>query len=102
WGFYRYHQLADTVPMPTSLDLNDLDPATLQAYTDALKNALLVEYREIFLATALVCAVGAVIAATALRSRSRVALDSIGSDRAADRSVEPASPQRGPAAPSEQ
>jgi MFS transporter, DHA2 family, triacylglyceride efflux pump len=99
WGFYRYHQLADAVPMPTGIDLNDLDPAKLQAYTDALKNALLVEYREIFLATALVCAVGAVIAATALRARSRVALDTIGSDRAADRSVGSASSQRGSAEP---
>jgi hypothetical protein len=61
-----------------------------------------VEYREIFLATALVCAVGAVIAATALRARSRATLDTIGSDHAADRSVESASPQRGPAAPSGQ
>jgi MFS family permease len=102
WGFYRYHQLADAVPMPTGLDLDNLDPAKLRAYTDALKNALLVEYREIFLATALVCGVGAVIAATALRARSRATLDTIGSDHAADRSVESASPQRGPAAPSGQ
>ena len=81
WGFYRYHELADAVPPPTGVRIDDVDPAKLQAYADALKEALLVEYREIFLATALVCAVGALVAATALRARAPVPLDTIGSDQ---------------------
>jgi MFS family permease len=63
WGLHRFHQLTRDLVPPLPFGT---DPATfsreLAAYRRALSAALHVEYREIFLITATVCLVGAVVA----------------------------------------
>jgi MFS family permease len=64
WGLHRFHQLTRDLVPPLPFGA---DPAAfareLAAYRRALAAALHVEYREIFLITAAVCLVGAVLAA---------------------------------------
>jgi MFS family permease len=62
WGLHRFQSLTaklDT-PLPFGLDPADYR-AKLSAYQVALKAALQTEYREIFLATAGVCVLGALL-----------------------------------------
>jgi MFS family permease len=62
WGLHRFQSLTaklDT-PLPFGLDPADYR-AKLAAYQVALKTALQTEYREIFLATAGVCVLGALL-----------------------------------------
>jgi MFS family permease len=63
WGLHRFQSLTaklDT-PLPFGLDPADYQ-AKLAVYQLAVKAALHTEYREIFLATAAVCLLGAVLA----------------------------------------
>jgi MFS family permease len=63
WGLHRFQQLTTDLVPPLPFGL---DPATfareLADYRRALSAALHVEYREIFLITATVCLVGAIVA----------------------------------------
>jgi MFS transporter, DHA2 family, triacylglyceride efflux pump len=62
WGLYRFHQL--TAHLNTPLPINKTAAqfaAEEAAYEKALFHALQQEYRSIFFATAIVCAVGAAI-----------------------------------------
>ncbi len=72
WGFYRYHELVDAIPPPSGIDFG---------YAIAVRQALLVEYREIFLATAAVCVLGALVALAALRLPAPAPVDKIGADQ---------------------
>lgn len=60
WGLYRFGVLtADlATPLPIGMDEEQFR-AALADYEVALSDALLTEYREIFLITAVICAVGA-------------------------------------------
>lgn len=68
WGLHRYEELTAglTVPLPFGLSEEEFD-RRLEAYEQTINAALLVEFQEIFVGTAVVCAVGALIAAVALR-----------------------------------
>lgn len=63
WGLHRFHQLTADLPVPLPFGV---DPAVFQrrlaAYERALQRALHVEYREIFLIAAAICAAGALVA----------------------------------------
>ena len=64
WGLHRFQSLTaklDT-PLPFGVDPAEYR-ARLEAYQLALQAALRTEYREIFLATAAICVLGAVLAA---------------------------------------
>jgi MFS family permease len=70
WGLHRFHTLTATVDTPLPFGVS---PAVFQRelarYEAALKSALLTEYREIFLCTAVICVVGAACAALVGRRR---------------------------------
>ncbi len=63
WGLHRFHSLtADLdVPLPFGKD-PAVAAAEIAQYQAAVKGALLTQYTDIFLITAVVCAVGAVVA----------------------------------------
>jgi MFS family permease len=61
WGFHRFRQLTATLNTPLPFGLSDEEARRqMAAYEHALTTALRTEYREIFLATAAVCVLGAV------------------------------------------
>ncbi len=62
WGLHRFRTLTASLdtPLPFGVDPAEYR-AKLAAYETALKAALQTEYREIFLATAGVCVVGALL-----------------------------------------
>ncbi|HEX4701959.1 MAG TPA: MFS transporter [Pseudonocardiaceae bacterium] len=70
WGLHRFHALTATLntPLPFGVTV-DVFKRELAVYETALKAALLTEYREIFLVTAGICVVGAVLAALVGRHR---------------------------------
>jgi MFS family permease len=71
WGLHRFHALTATLDTPLPIGVSMTQYAReLADYTRALKAALLTEYREIFRATAVICAVGAVFAGFLGRSRT--------------------------------
>jgi MFS family permease len=60
WGLYRFGVLTATLNTPLPIGVTqDQYAAQLADYTRALSAALLTEYREIFLVTAVMCVVGA-------------------------------------------
>lgn len=62
WGFYRYHQLISDVVPPLPINMTASEYATAVAeYTQALQQALRDAQAEIFLATAVLCLLAAVI-----------------------------------------
>lgn len=75
WGLHRFHQLtADlTPPLPIGMTAAEFQRASA-AYTEALRAALRTQYAEVFLITAALCVVGALIC-LALPRRDRAAVD---------------------------
>jgi MFS family permease len=68
WGLRRFRELTATLntPLPFGMPAEEYQ-RQLAVYQRAVQDALLVQYREIFLATAVICLLGALIAlATAL------------------------------------
>jgi MFS family permease len=63
WGLHRFRALTATLntPLPFGLPPEEYQ-RQLAAYRIAVQDALLTQYREIFLATALICLLGALIA----------------------------------------
>jgi hypothetical protein len=71
WGLHRFHTLTATLDTPLPFGVSAAEfRRQLAGYESALKAALLTEYREIFLATAVICAVGAALAVFIGRSGS--------------------------------
>jgi MFS family permease len=63
WGLHRFHELTARVPTPLPFGVPPPEyRRQVSAYRDAVDAALRLEYREIFLATAVLCVVGAVLA----------------------------------------
>ncbi|GHJ49661.1 major facilitator superfamily protein [Catellatospora sp. TT07R-123] len=63
WGLYRFQQFTADLDTPFPFGLTEDEyRRQLAAYTAALQDALRAEYREIFVATSVICLVGAVIA----------------------------------------
>ncbi|WP_308198371.1 MFS transporter [Actinomadura terrae] len=63
WGFYRFHALTADLRTPLPFGISDAEfERQLKIYDVALRAALRTEYREIFLITAGLCALGAVLA----------------------------------------
>jgi MFS family permease len=71
WGLHRFHQLtADLIPpLPFGLTEEEFNRQT-ETYTLALREALRGEYHEIFLVTAALCLVGALIGLVLGRRRA--------------------------------
>src|SRR5262249_35714970 len=63
WGLHRFQELTAglATPLPFGISKQEYDQR-LAAYTDALHAALRLEYRDIFLITAAICALGAGLA----------------------------------------
>ncbi|MEV0268329.1 MFS transporter [Hamadaea sp. NPDC050747] len=60
WGFHRFRELTATLNTPLPFGVSEEDfQRQLTAYEQALRAALQTEYREIFLATAAICVLGA-------------------------------------------
>lgn len=71
WGLHRFHSLTATLDTPLPFGVGaDVYRRQLATYEAALKIALRTEYREIFLCTAVICVVGAVLAALVGRART--------------------------------
>jgi MFS family permease len=63
WGLHRFQQFTADLPTPLPFGMTETEYKTkLAAYQSALDVALRTEYREIFLITAGVCAVGMLLA----------------------------------------
>lgn len=63
WGLHRFRELTATLNTPLPFGVPPQEYQRLLAdYQLAVQDALLVQYREIFLATALICLLGALIA----------------------------------------
>ncbi|MEU7868374.1 MFS transporter [Dactylosporangium sp. NPDC049140] len=63
WGLHRFHELTAHLNFPLVFGKSpDEQRRLLDAYKGALQAALRTEYREIFLATAVICVLGAVCA----------------------------------------
>lgn len=62
WGLHRFHTLTAhlATPLPFGKPLAEI-ARELAAYRGAISNALLTEYREIFLVTSITCVLGALI-----------------------------------------
>jgi MFS family permease len=71
WGLHRFNTLTATLDTPLPFGVSpDAYRRQLAAYETALRVALRTEYREIFLCTAVICVVGAVLAALVGRDRT--------------------------------
>ncbi|MEV8511016.1 MFS transporter [Dactylosporangium sp. NPDC051484] len=63
WGLHRFHELTAQLNFPLVFGKSaDEQRRLMDEYKDALQSALRTEYREIFLATAAICALGAACA----------------------------------------
>ncbi len=70
WGLHRFHTLTASVDTPLPFGVTAaVFRRELVAYEAALRGALLTEYREIFLVTAVICVVGAAFAGLVGRGR---------------------------------
>ncbi|HEY3751795.1 MAG TPA: MFS transporter [Pseudonocardiaceae bacterium] len=70
WGLHRFQVLTSTVDTPLPFGVSAaVFRKELAGYEAVLRGALLTEYREIFLCTAVICVVGAVFAALVGRTR---------------------------------
>lgn len=64
WGLHRFQTLTSTVDTPLPFGVStQVFQRELAHYEAVLRGALLTEYREIFLATSVICLAGAVLAA---------------------------------------
>lgn len=73
WGLHRFQELTARLDTPLPFGLTEAEfRAKLAVYNAAVREALRVEYREMFLATAALCAFG-VLVALALGRRHRAA-----------------------------
>jgi MFS family permease len=72
WGLHRFRELTATLntPLPFGLPAEEYE-RQLAAYRLAVQDALLTQYREVFLATALICLLGALIALATSPDRPR-------------------------------
>jgi MFS family permease len=63
WGLHRFQSLTSALyaPLRILLPSQEAYDQALTAYTDAVRQALLTEYSEIFVVTAVICVVGAVL-----------------------------------------
>jgi multidrug resistance protein len=88
WGFYRFRQLtADlNTPLPFGVSQQEF-VKQMAAYEQALQAALRVEYKEIFLATVVICVLGALtgllLGRRGVRADSAGAVSAVGGDLAA-------------------
>ncbi|HEV3362293.1 MAG TPA: MFS transporter [Pseudonocardiaceae bacterium] len=76
WGLHRFAGLTANLNTPLPFGISSAEfHRELAAYETAIRAALLAEYREIFLVTAVVCGVGAIFAAfvSSYRSSPRAA-----------------------------
>jgi hypothetical protein len=65
WGFYRFQSLTARLDTPLPFGVDPQEYARrLAAYRDAVNAALHTEYTEIFLITAVLCALAAALALT--------------------------------------
>ncbi|HTF09771.1 MAG TPA: MFS transporter [Asanoa sp.] len=63
WGLHRFQELTHDLVLPLGFGVDAATAqAQLTAYREAVSAALRQEYREIFLATAVLCALGALVA----------------------------------------
>lgn len=70
WGLHRFHTLTASLNTPLPFGVSEQRyRAEVADYTRALHTALLTEYREIFLCTAVICVIGAGLAALIGRAR---------------------------------
>jgi MFS transporter, DHA2 family, triacylglyceride efflux pump len=66
WGFYRFQSLTKDLHTPLPFGVPEAEARRqIEAYRDALQDALRTEYREIFLITAALCVLGALLAVRA-------------------------------------
>ena len=72
WGLHRFHELTADLdsPLPFGKPAEVIE-REIAVYEQALKEALLTQYREIFLITAVSCVVGAVLALLITRRRTQ-------------------------------
>ncbi|HEX3790738.1 MAG TPA: MFS transporter [Pseudonocardiaceae bacterium] len=76
WGLHRFQTLTAALDTPLPIGVSAaVYRRQLADYEVALKGALLTEYREIFLCTAVICVVGAVLAGFVGRARRAVSAD---------------------------
>ena len=62
WGLHRFQELTRGVALPLGIGLSDAEQqALVDKYNAAIDAALQTEYREIFLATAVLCVLGALV-----------------------------------------
>jgi MFS family permease len=75
WGLHRFQVFTADLPTPLPFGVSKEEYARrLDAYTTAVRAALHAEYREIFLATAALCALGALVALALPGRRDPVAV----------------------------
>ncbi|HET8681408.1 MAG TPA: MFS transporter, partial [Micromonosporaceae bacterium] len=74
WGLHRFQELTARLDTPLPFGLTEAEyRARLAAYNEAVRAALQVEYREMFLATAALCALGALVGLALGRRRDAAA-----------------------------
>jgi MFS family permease len=89
WGFHRFQTLTAHLDTPLPFGVpGDVYQRRLAAYNALLKQALHTQYREIFLATAALCALGAAVAL----ALGRTAAAGVGGPDAAAAGHDPAAP----------
>ncbi|WP_298177315.1 MFS transporter [Saccharomonospora sp.] len=64
WGLHRFHSMTASldVPLPMLYSSDEAFQAAMDAYTDAVSEAMVTQYTEIFAITGVVCALGALCA----------------------------------------
>jgi len=74
WGLHRFQELTARLDTPLPFGLTEAEyRAKLAVYNEAVRAALQVEYREMFLATAALCALGALVGLALGRRRDPAA-----------------------------